>query len=117
MRHCYKRISFVRNFILATMLIFCSKLSAQKLLRTDLQTGDLLFQNIDCGEMCDAIEAVTQGWQGYSFSHVGLVELVDSAVYVWESMSRGVRRISLDSFMIRSPHPMVAGRLKSDIEN
>jgi hypothetical protein len=25
-----------------------------------LQEGDLLFQNLNCGELCDAIEAVTE---------------------------------------------------------
>lgn len=77
-----------------------------------LRTGDLLFQNLDCGDICTAIEAVTRGWQGHSFSHVGVVERVADSLYVWESMGPGVRRVRLDSFRSRSGHPLVWGRLK-----
>jgi len=38
-----------------------------------LQPGDLLFQDLDCGPLCDAIEKVTTGYQGANFSHVGIV--------------------------------------------
>ncbi|MHC4724324.1 MAG: hypothetical protein ACYS9V_08765 [Planctomycetota bacterium] len=35
--------------------------------------GDLLFQDLDCGPLCDAIEKVTTGYQGSNFSHVGIL--------------------------------------------
>ncbi len=41
---------------------------------TQLQTGDLLFQDLDCGPLCDAIEKVTTGVCGAKLSHVGLIE-------------------------------------------
>ena len=39
----------------------------------ELQEGDLLFQDGDCGDFCAAIEAVTDGVNDWEFSHVGLV--------------------------------------------
>src|SRR5690606_35072986 len=89
------------------------RLSAQQQVSVaDLKTGDLLFQNLDCGPMCDAIEAVTRGWHRMSFSHVGFVETDKDGVYIWESAGPGVRRVPLDSFRRRSPHALLAGRLK-----
>ncbi|MCH5598538.1 hypothetical protein MKP09_11770 [Niabella ginsengisoli] len=63
--------------------------------------------------MCDAIEAVTKGWKGNSFSHIGMVEKLNDTIYVWESMGPGVRKVLLDSFRERSQHPLVIGRLKN----
>ena len=39
----------------------------------NLQNGDFIFQNLDCGSLCDAIEQVTEGIYGMDFSHIGLV--------------------------------------------
>ena len=38
-----------------------------------LQDGDLLFQDLNCGELCNAIEAVTEGVNGKDFSHCAIV--------------------------------------------
>lgn len=68
-----------------------------------LQPGDLLFQDIDCGPLCDAIETVTQGACGAHFSHVGIVSKVDgSTVYVVEAIGPGVIETPLDKFLGRS---------------
>jgi len=77
--------------------------------------GDFIFQDLDCGPMCDAIEEVTQGYEGRRFSHVGMV--VDTAlgrVSVIEAMGPGVRIISLDSFAAANRHPMLVGRVKPE---
>jgi len=68
-----------------------------------LHNGDLLFQDIDCGEMCTAIETVTFGWHGAKFSHVGIA-VVDSVgnVQVLEAISKGVSLTPIDEFMKRS---------------
>jgi hypothetical protein len=50
-----------------------------------LRTGDLLFLDLDCGETCEAIEAVTKrqyAVRGPSLSHVGIVS-VDGAGRAW----------------------------------
>lgn len=81
------------------------------------QTGDLLFQDLDCGPLCDAIEEVTQGYRGARISHMGMVLRTDSGVFVLEAVSEGVVLTPLDTFICRSTdkggNPKVlAGRLK-----
>ncbi len=83
-----------------------------------LQPGDLLFQDIDSGPLCDAIEKVTTGYQGANFSHVGIVARGDGGNFVViEAVSRGVEATLLQAFLERSfdaqGRPKVAvGRLK-----
>lgn len=85
-----------------------------------LQEGDLLFQDSDCGEFCDAIEAVTEGVNGWEFSHVGLVMKADDGeLKVMEAISAGVVLTPLDTFLNRSfdekqQPKVVVGRLKSE---
>ncbi len=86
----------------------------------ELQEGDLLFQDSDCGAFCDAIEAVTQGVDGYDFSHVGLVmKSDDGTLKVMEAITKGVVLTELDSFLNRSfdkndQPKVIVGRLKSE---
>ena len=47
-----------------------------------LQPGDLLFQDLDCGPFCDAIEKATKGYQGTNLSHVGVVALDENNIVV-----------------------------------
>lgn len=68
------------------------------------ETGDFIFQDLDCGPTCDAIEAVTEGYDGYDFSHVGLVNKTDSGVYVGEAISAGVVWTPLSSFIERATY-------------
>lgn len=83
-----------------------------------LQPGDLLFQDLDRGPLCDAIEKVTTGFQGANFSHVGIVAKDDSGNFVViEAVSSGVKVTRLQTFLDRSfdarHHPkVVVGRLK-----
>lgn len=66
------------------------------------RTGDFLFQDLDCGPLCDAIESVTPGLDGQHFSHVGLVEAVGDSVFVIEAISAGgVVRTPIDAFLSR----------------
>ncbi len=87
-----------------------------------LQEGDLLFQDSDCGPFCEAIEAVTEGVNGYDFSHVGLVmKADDGSLKVMEAISQGVVLTELDSFLNRSfdaneQPKVVVGRLKEEHE-
>ena len=83
-----------------------------------LQEGDILFQDSDCGDFCEAIEAVTYGVDNYEFSHVGLVmKDANGDLKVMEAVYAGVVLTPIDSFMNRSfdakNHPkVVVGRLK-----
>lgn len=88
-----------------------------------LHNGDLLFQDIDCGDMCSAIETVTFGWHGAKFSHVGIA-VVDSVgnVHVLEAISKGVSLTPIDVFLKRSADSsgkpkVIVGRLLPKYEN
>jgi uncharacterized protein YycO len=83
-----------------------------------LQPGDLLFQDIDCGPLCDAIERVTIGFQGANFSHVGIAARDDRGNFiVIEAISNGVVITPLKTFLARSSDArhqpkVVVGRVK-----
>lgn len=85
-----------------------------------LQEGDLLFQDSDCGPFCDAIEKVTQGYQGAHLSHVGMVICEDNNILkVIEATTDGVVITDLDAFMGRSfdkdgNSKVIVGRIKSE---
>ena len=80
--------------------------------------GDLLFQDLDCGPLCDAIEKVTIGFRGANFSHVGAVAKDNSGNFVViEAISSGVEVTPLQTFLDRSfddrqQPKVVVGRLK-----
>jgi hypothetical protein len=83
-----------------------------------LKEGDLLFQDIDCGPMCDAIEAVTEGVNQANFSHIALVVKQSDHLFALEAISAGVVLTPINDFLNRSldsnNNPKVAvGRLKS----
>lgn len=82
------------------------------------QSGDLLFQDIDCGGLCDAIESVTPGVGNKHFSHIGLAYVMAGSVWVIEAIGKDVHLTPLDDFLQRqldsngNPKVMV-GRLKN----
>lgn len=68
-----------------------------------LREGDLLFQDLDCGPVCDAIEKVTTGFDGANFSHIGIVAKdADNNLVVIEAVSNGVETTALQAFLSRS---------------
>lgn len=68
-----------------------------------LQEGDLLFQDLDCGQLCDAIEKVTIGYKGAKFSHIGIVAKdVNNNLVVIEATQDGVVATPLQVFFTRS---------------
>lgn len=83
--------------------------SAQKM---QLQDGDLIFQDMDCGPLCDAIEAVTEGYMGNDFSHMGMVYHKNDSIYIIEAAGSAVRLTSLEKFSKNTKKPMYVGRLK-----
>jgi hypothetical protein len=66
-----------------------------------LQPGDILFQDLDCGDACDAIEKVTQGARGMDFSHCGIVIATPTGYKVVEAYG-SVKATPVDSFLKRS---------------
>lgn len=87
-----------------------------------LHNGDLLFQDIDCGELCNGISEVTYGFHHTYVSHVGIV-VIDKPndVNIIEAIGDKVQRTPLNKFLQRSldenkkPRVMV-GRLNSEYQ-
>lgn len=67
-----------------------------------LKEGDLLFQNLNCGALCDAIEAVTEGIDGKDFSHCALVVKINDTIQIVEAIGSEVQLISINNFFARS---------------
>lgn len=100
------------NFIFALVVMSCTS-------EFELREGDFLFQDMDCGPMCNAIEEVTQGINGAKLSHVGLVVFQNDSIKVVEAISKGVVFTPLDDFLNRSHdadgNPKVlVGRLRKE---
>ena len=68
-----------------------------------LKNGDLLFINVQCGAMCDAINAVTEGFKGNDFNHVGMVYSDNNKdFFVYEAISKGVVKTPVNDFLKRT---------------
>ena len=81
------------------------------------QVGDILFQDLDCGPPCEAIEAVTSGYNGAQLSHNGIITEIKgdkfSQIFLVEAIGEGVVKTPLDKFLERS-NKVIVGRLKPD---
>lgn len=104
--------------VLIGLLAGCARLHSAPSASYHPKPGDLLFQDLDGGPLCVAIEKVTQGIDGAKFSHVAMVSRVDhGSVTVIEAVSAGVKETPLDEFLARSADAkgrpkVLAGRLK-----
>jgi hypothetical protein len=92
------------------MLFFSFSLVSQTIEK--LKTGDLLFQKMNCGALCEAIHAVTEGFEGNDFSHLGLVIIEKDSVFVLEAAGTAVRIVTFETFAKNTSSPMYYGRLK-----
>ncbi len=84
----------------------------------ELTNVDLLFQDLDCGPFCDAIEKVTEGYRGAQLSHVGIAYFNENQWKVIEAGSNGVVVTALSDFLIRSKDDqmkpkVLVGRIKN----
>lgn len=109
--------------VISVLIIGCNRGYFQKGNNFVLQPGDLLFQDLDCGPFCDAIEKVTTGYHGANFSHVGIVARDNNSNFVViESLPNGVLATPLKAFFNRSldanhQPKVVVGRLKKKYRN
>ena len=107
-------------FLLLTLPFWQNAAMAQS--KFELKNGDLLFQDLDCGGLCDAIESVTTGYKNATFSHVGIVKVgADGKVLVLEAIGKDVHYTPLQTFLNRQldseNKPKVAvGRFKKDFQ-
>ena len=110
--------SFFVLLICVCLPIFGCCQSIQKKPDFALQQGDLLFQDSDCGPLCDAIERVTQGYSRANLTHVGIaVKDSNDNFVVIEAVSAGVSVTQLQNFLNRgfdAQHrpKTIVGRLK-----
>lgn len=87
-----------------------------------LQEGDLLFQDLACGELCDGINSTTYGYKNTVVSHVGMIASINNVEpTLIEAVGTGVTLTPLDEFLVRSldqdGHPRVmVGRVDNQIE-
>ncbi len=110
-----------RSFFLILLFGICLGIlcCSTKRSELDLKAGDLLFQDLNCGELCDAIESVTEGINGRDFSHCGMVVQVDDTLRVIEAIGEQVQLTSLEEFFLRSGDTqeirnVALGRLKPE---
>lgn len=96
------------SFLLAIVLPVVSLAVERK----ELKDGDIIFQDLDCGPMCDAIEAVTEGYEGLDFSHMGMVYLRNDSILIIESIGKGVILTPIDQFVKRTANKHLVARLK-----
>jgi hypothetical protein len=88
--------------------------AAQQPLDGPLHNADLLFQDLDCGPLCDAIEQVTQSYGGRHFSHIGLVDVEGDSVFVIEAIGAAVQKTPLHQFLARTKNEVLVGRVKPE---
>ena len=98
------------------LILLIPFLSFAQISLKDLKDGDLIFQDMDCGPLCDAIEAVTEGYNGTDFSHMGLVYHRNDTVYIIEAAGKAVRLTMFEKFSKNTTKPMYVGRLKKQYQ-
>lgn len=77
-----------------------------------LKTGDIIFQSMNCGPLCEAINEVTEGYQGKDFSHLGLVLIQNDSIYIIEAGGKEVKLTPYATFKTYTKEEMYVGRLK-----
>ncbi len=97
----------MKKIALLLLLISCFSW-AQK---TSFKEGDLIFQNINCGPLCDAINEVTFGYNDINFNHIGMVINYDNKLQVIEATWPQVAITPLDAFLAKTTNTMYLGRL------
>lgn len=107
----------MKTIFLFVALLLSIQGFSQKENQFPFRNGDLLFQDLDCGELCDAIEAVTPGLGDKHFSHIGMVYIAADSVYVIEALGKAVKLTRIQDFLNRQLNAgkkpkVVVGRLK-----
>ncbi len=90
--------------------LLCSSIMGQDF--TTLKSGDLLFIEMNCGPLCEAIHAVTSGINNKNISHLGLVEIKNDSIMVIEAAGTEVRKVSLEAFIKNASSEVIVARVK-----
>jgi len=103
-----------KYFFVGFLICFLNGHAQEKI--NTLKSGDLLFQNGECGELCIAINKVTPAIYGKHFSHVGLVSVEQNGIFVIEATGDSVQKNTLKTFLSRTQNPVLVGRLKQNFQ-
>lgn len=98
----------------AVCLFFNAASFAQSQITGSLKSGDLLFQNLDCGGLCDAIEKVTKSIGDRQLSHMGLVSVEGRDTFIIEAIGTKVQKTNLKQFIARNKNEIIMGRVKNE---
>ncbi|MGL4581519.1 MAG: YiiX/YebB-like N1pC/P60 family cysteine hydrolase [Flavobacterium sp.] len=99
----------MKNILL--LLLLATQLSwAQQI---EYKEGDLIFQNIDCGPLCDAINEVTFGYKDLNFNHMGMVIEHEGSLQIIEATYPEVCITPMEDFLNKTKQPMYVGRLQT----
>lgn len=85
------------------------------------KAGDLFFQDLNCGKLCNAITNVTYGYGNTQVSHVGMLVFIKDKPEIIEAIGKSVHLTPLHNFLMRSvdkdnkPRVMV-GRLNTQYQ-
>ncbi|MDA3778654.1 MAG: YiiX/YebB-like N1pC/P60 family cysteine hydrolase [Bacteroidales bacterium] len=107
----FKQITYL---LLITLVISCTN----KQNDFELQEGDIVFQDLDCGKLCDAIEKVTSGINNTDLSHIGIIiKSENDKLVVLEAIGERVHQTAIDTFLNRNSDEqgkpkVIVGRLK-----
>lgn len=97
------------KFKIVLLLLISFSVFAQE--KVTLKEGDIIFQSMNC-DLCNAINAVTEGFDGKDFSHLGIVHIQNDSIYVVEASGKEVKLTPLGIFKTYTTEEMYVGRLK-----
>lgn len=105
--------------LILTVIVFAGCSKEEKFV---LKKGDLLFQANIPSEKVKAIGKAGEGYKGFKFSHVGIVDIIGKDTCVIEATNEGVRCVSITKFLKDAEYvngkPFVfVGRLKPQYSN
>lgn len=105
----------IKHRLASLLLIPAMLLSARSDARKHdvLKEGDILFQFIPCGPLCDAIVATTPCAKDHPFNHCGIVLREGDSLVVLEAIGKNVHTTPLSKFTGRDTgRSLYVGRLK-----
>lgn len=112
---------FFSTMILALIFsgIFCQDIDKAPVA---LRDGDLIFQDLRCGILCEAINDVTVSYSKIPLSHAGIIYKNADNWLVIEAIGKDVHETALPVFLARSTDSsgearVILGRVKKEFAN
>lgn len=107
---------FIKKYFILFLFISVSGNAAfaqKATVASQLQEGDIVFQKLPCGSLCDAIIETTPCLPGRAFNHCAIVHFENHKAYVIEAIGKAVKQTPLKDFLKRDTASILfVGRLK-----